>query len=209
MLKKLANVIELSNQNVITLSLLINRRPEEVFEYKRNVKGEVISIGYEEDGKQQVEVAEVILAKAKRLVELGKDVVMFIDDVTNLVKAYDYANSLVDTTGSESLRAIKKYLSSARNIENGGSLTILAIADVNSKRAEFLCSELKGVVNSEITLSTELANRGIYPSIIISDTFTRNANYLTGGKDFQLSYKLREIDDIREVIRLIDEGEEF
>ncbi|MBO5712704.1 MAG: hypothetical protein J6R88_00670 [Clostridia bacterium] len=207
-LKRIVSAIENNNNEVKVINLLINRRPEDVTEYKMGLKSEVISLDYNVTANKQVKSCELILNRAKRLVEQGVDVVIALDDITSLVKSYNYALNSVKTLGGIDVNAVlmvKQFFGSARNVQTGGSLTIICIADVNTIQDELIVSELKGVSNMEVELSTKMANRGIYPPIITSKTYTRNVNALLSSKEKELSNKLREIDDIREIVSILND----
>ena len=205
-LKNLINAIEKNHNDVKIISVLINRRPEDVTEYKRTIKSEVVSLDYNVSAEKQVKSCELILNRAKRLVEQGYDVVIALDDITSLLKAYNYALNSVKTIGCIDVNAVlmvKQFFGSARNVENGGSLTIICTADVNTSQDELIVSELRSVSNMEIELSPQMASKGVYPPIVPSKTFTRNGKSMLTEENIQLALKLREADDIREIISIL------
>ena len=206
LLKSIVSAIELNDKKVKVISVLLNRRPEDVTEYKKGLTSEVISLDYLVSSEKQVIACELILNSAKRLVEQGVDVVIAVDDITSLVKAYNYALNSVKTLGEIDVNAVlmaKQFCLSARNIEGGGSLTIICTADINSSQDELIVSELKNVCNMEVELSKKMADKDVYPPIIPSKTFTRNGNSLLSNEEIALAQKLRDADEIREIITIL------
>ncbi len=184
-LKAIAHAIEDNHPEVILMALLIDERPEEVTDMKRSIKGEVISSTFDELASRHVQMAEMTLERARRLVEQGKDVVILLDSITRLGRAY---NTFVPSSGkvlsggieASALQRPKKFFGSARNIEEGGSLTIIATAmvDTNSKMDEVIFEEFKGTGNCEVQMLRGLAERSIYPAISINQSGTRRDDLL-------------------------------
>ncbi|MFH1414160.1 MAG: transcription termination factor Rho [Candidatus Omnitrophota bacterium] len=185
LLQKIANAITSNNPDVVLIVLLIDERPEEVTDMQRNVKGEVISSTFDEPPERHIQVAEVVLEKAKRLVEHKKDVVVLLDSITRLARAY---NSVVPHSGkvlsggidSNALQKPKRFFGAARAIEEGGSLTIIATAlvDTGSRMDEVIFEEFKGTGNMELQLDRNLFQRRIYPAIDIKRSNTRHEELL-------------------------------
>ncbi|TFH19634.1 MAG: transcription termination factor Rho [Myxococcales bacterium] len=185
MLHSIAHGIAENHKDVILLVLLIDERPEEVTDMQRSVQGEVVASTFDEPPTRHVQVAEMVIEKAKRLVEHGKDVVILLDSITRLARAY---NATVPPSGkilsggvdSNALRGPKKFFGAARNIEDGGSLTIIgtALIDTGSRMDEVIFEEFKGTGNSEIHLDRRLMDRRIYPTIDILKSGTRKEDLL-------------------------------
>ncbi len=185
LLKDVANAIAANHPEVYMIVLLIDERPEEVTDMKRSVKAEVISSTFDEPADNHVRVAEIVLEKAKRLVESGHDVVILLDSITRLARAY---NTIAPSSGkvlsggveANALQKPKKFFGAARNIENGGSLTILATAliDTGSKMDAVIFEEFKGTGNMELQLDRTLANKRIFPAIDITRSSTRREELL-------------------------------
>jgi transcription termination factor Rho len=185
LLQSIANAIADNHPEVYMIVLLIDERPEEVTEMARNVKAEVVASTFDEQASRHVKVAEMVLEKAKRMVECGHDVVIFLDSITRLARAY---NTVAPTSGkiltggvdSNALQKPKRFFGAARNIEGGGSLTIIATAlvDTGSKMDEVIFEEFKGTGNSEIQLNRSLANKRIFPAIDIVLSSTRRDDLL-------------------------------
>jgi transcription termination factor Rho len=185
LLKDIANAIARNHPECYLLVLLIDERPEEVTDMKRSVNAEVIASTFDEPAENHVRVAGIVLEKAKRLVESGHDVVILLDSITRLARAYNTvapASGRVLTGGVEAnaLQKPKKFFGSARNIEDGGSLTILATAliETGSRMDEVLFEEFKGTGNMELQLDRSLANKRMYPSIDITKSSTRREELL-------------------------------
>jgi transcription termination factor Rho len=180
--------------------LLIDERPEEVTDMQRSVKGEVVSSTFDEPASRHVQVAEMVIQKAKRLVEHGKDVVILLDSITRLGRAY---NTVVPSSGkvltggvdANALQRPKRFFGAARNIEFGGSLTIIstALIDTGSRMDEVIFEEFKGTGNSEIILDRKVADKRTYPAIDIAKSGTRKEEILLAPDDLQKMYVLRRI----------------
>ncbi len=200
LLQKIANSIMQNNPDVILIVLLIDERPEEVTEMQRIVKGEVISSTFDEPPERHVQVAEIVLEKAKRLVEHKKDVVILLDSVTRLARAY---NSVVPHSGkilsggvdSNALQKPKRFFGAARAIEEGGSLTIIAtsLVDTGSRMDDVIFEEFKGTGNMEIQLDRNLFQRRIYPAIDIKRSNTRHEELLLKPDEMNKIWILRKV----------------
>ena len=185
LLQAIANAIIVSHKDVVPFVLLIDERPEEVTDMERNVRAEVISSTFDEPAERHVQVAEMVIEKAKRLVEHKKDVVILLDSITRLARAY---NSVMPPSGkilsggvdSNALQRPKRFFGAARNIEEGGSLTIIATAliDTGSRMDEVIFEEFKGTGNAEIQLERRLADKRIFPAIDIKKSGTRKEELL-------------------------------
>ncbi|MCB1174005.1 MAG: transcription termination factor Rho [Leptospiraceae bacterium] len=185
LMQHIANAITRNHPDVVLMVLLIDERPEEVTDMDRNVKGEVISSTFDEPASRHVQVAEMVIEKAKRQVEHGRDVVILLDSITRLARAY---NQVIPTSGkilsggvdSNALHKPKRFFGAARNIENGGSLTILATAlvETGSKMDEVIFEEFKGTGNMEIVLDRRLSDKRIFPAIDINKSGTRREELL-------------------------------
>ncbi|MCK6620033.1 MAG: transcription termination factor Rho [Calditrichaceae bacterium] len=199
-MQKIANSITSNNPDVIMIVLLIDERPEEVTDMERNVKAEVISSTFDEPPERHVQVADMVLEKAKRLVEYGRDVVILLDSITRLARAH---NTVVPHSGkilsggvdSNALRHPKRFFGAARNIEEGGSLTIIATALVQtgSRMDEVIFEEFKGTGNMEIVLDRRLADRRIFPAIDINSSGTRKEELLLSKKEISRVWVLRKL----------------
>ena len=199
-LQKVANAITANNPEVYLIVLLIDERPEEVTDMERAIKGEVISSTFDEQATRHVQVAEMVLEKAKRLVEHGRDVVILLDSITRLARAY---NVTVPTSGkvlsggvdSNALHKPKRFFGAARNIEEGGSLTIIstALIDTGSRMDEVIFEEFKGTGNSEIDLDRRLAERRLFPAINIKKSGTRKEELLLDEATLQKLWVLRKV----------------
>ena len=200
MLQQIANGITANHKEVILLVLLIDERPEEVTDMQRSVNGEVVSSTFDEPPTRHVQVAEMVIEKAKRLVEHGKDVVILLDSITRLARAY---NATVPPSGkilsggvdSNALRGPKKFFGAARNIEDGGSLTIIgtALVDTGSRMDEVIFEEFKGTGNCEIHLDRRLMDRRIYPTIDIQKSGTRKEDLLVQKEVLSKVFILRKL----------------
>ena len=185
LLQSIANAITTNHPEVYLIVLLIDERPEEVTDMQRSVKGEVVSSTFDEPAQRHVQVAEMVIEKAKRLVEHKKDVVILLDSITRLARAY---NTIVPTSGkvlsggvdSNALQRPKRFFGAARNIEQGGSLTIVATAliDTGSRMDEVIFEEFKGTGNMEVHLDRKLADRRVFPTIDIQKSGTRKEELL-------------------------------
>jgi transcription termination factor Rho len=200
LLQAIANAITTNHPEVFLIVLLIDERPEEVTDMQRSVKGEVISSTFDEPAQRHVQVAEMVIEKAKRLVEHGKDVVILLDSITRLARAY---NTIVPTSGkvlsggvdSNALQRPKRFFGAARNIEQGGSLTIVASAlvDTGSRMDEVIFEEFKGTGNMEVHLDRKLADRRVFPAIDIQKSGTRKEELLMPKEDLSRVYVLRRV----------------
>ncbi len=200
LLQNIANAITTNHPEVYLIVLLIDERPEEVTDMKRNVKGEVVSSTFDEPSSRHVQVAEIVIEKAKRLVEYKKDVVILLDSITRLARAY---NQVVPTSGkilsggvdSNALHKPKRFFGAARNIEEGGSLTIIATAliDTGSRMDEVIFEEFKGTGNLEIQLDRNLADRRIFPAIDINRSGTRKEELLLTQEELNKVWILRKV----------------
>ncbi len=199
-LQKIANAISANYPDVVLIILLIGERPEEVTDMERNVKGEVISSTFDEPAERHIQVAEIVLEKAKRLVESGKDVVILLDSITRLARAYNTVaphSGKVLTGGIDAgaLDKPKKFFGTARNIEEGGSLTILATAlvDTGSKMDDVIFEEFKGTGNMELQLDRNLFQKRIYPAIDIKKSATRREELLLDPEELKRIWVLRRV----------------
>jgi len=200
MLQNIAKSIETNHPECYLIVLLIDERPEEVTDMQRTVKGEVISSTFDEPATRHVQVAEMVIEKAKRLVEHKRDVVILLDSVTRLGRAY---NTVVPSSGkvltggvdANALQRPKRFFGAARNIEEGGSLTIIATAliDTGSRMDEVIFEEFKGTGNSEIVLDRKVADKRIYPAIDVLKSGTRKEELITPKDQLQKTYILRRI----------------
>ena len=199
LLKDIANAISANHPEVYQLILLIDERPEEVTDMQRNVKGEVIASTFDESAEKHVRVANIVLEKAKRLVECGHNVVILLDSITRLARAY---NTVAPASGkilsggidANALHKPKRFFGAARNIENGGSLTIIATAltETGSKMDEVIFEEFKGTGNMELQLDRNISNRRIYPAIDLVKSSTRRDDLLHEDKIRQRLWVLRK-----------------
>jgi transcription termination factor Rho len=200
LLQSVAQAITGNHPDVVLLVLLIDERPEEVTEMSRSVDGEVVSSTFDEPAERHATVAEIVLEKAKRLVEQGRDVVILLDSITRLARAY---NTLCPPSGkvlsggvdANALHKPKRFFGAARNIEEGGSLTIIATAlvETGSRMDEVIFEEFKGTGNSEICLERKLADRRIWPAIDINRSGTRKEELLLSRQSLQQIWVLRKV----------------
>jgi transcription termination factor Rho len=200
LLQNIANSITANHPEIYLIVLLIDERPEEVTDMQRSVKGEVISSTFDEPATRHVQVAEMVIEKAKRLVEHKKDVVILLDSITRLARAY---NTIVPASGkvlsggvdSNALQRPKRFFGAARNIEAGGSLTIVATAliDTGSRMDEVIFEEFKGTGNMEIHLDRKLADRRVFPAIDIQKSGTRKEELLIPKEDLNRVWVLRKV----------------
>ena len=200
LMQKVANAITANNPEVYLIVLLIDERPEEVTEMERAINGEVISSTFDEQATRHVQVAEMVLEKAKRLVEHKRDVVILLDSITRLARAY---NQTVQTSGkvlsggvdSNALFKPKRFFGAARNVEEGGSLTIIstALIETGSRMDEVIFEEFKGTGNSEINLERKLAERRLFPAINIKKSGTRKEELLLSESELQKIWILRKV----------------
>ena len=208
LMQKIANAITTNHPEVYLIVLLIDERPEEVTEMERSIKAEVISSTFDEQATRHVQVAEMVLEKAKRLVEHKRDVVIFLDSITRLARAY---NQTVPTSGkvlsggvdSNALHKPKRFFGAARNVEEGGSLTIIstALIETGSRMDEVIFEEFKGTGNMEINLDRKMADRRLFPAINIKKSGTRKEELLLTEEELQKVWVLRK------VISPMDDGE--
>ena len=200
LMQRVANAITANHPEVYLIVLLIDERPEEVTEMERSIKAEVISSTFDEQATRHVQVAEMVLEKAKRLVEHKRDVVIFLDSITRLARAY---NQTVPTSGkvlsggvdSNALHKPKRFFGAARNVEGGGSLTIIstALIETGSRMDEVIFEEFKGTGNSEIDLDRKLAERRLFPAINIKKSGTRKEELLLTENELQKLWVLRKV----------------
>ena len=200
LLQKIANAITTNHPEVFVIVLLIDERPEEVTDMQRNVKGEVVSSTFDEQSTRHVQVAEMVIEKAKRLVEHKRDVVILLDSITRLARAY---NQTVPTSGkilsggvdSNALHKPKRFFGAARNIEEGGSLTIVATAliETGSRMDEVIFEEFKGTGNMEVILDRKLSDRRLFPAINIKKSGTRKEELLLTEEQLQKMWVLRRV----------------
>lgn len=224
-LKEIANAISINHPEVLIKVLLIDERPEEVTDMQRSVDGEVIYSTFDEPPDQHVRVSELVLESAKRLVECGKDVVILLDSITRLARAYNLVvppsgRTLSGGLDPSSLHKPKRFFGGARNIENGGSLTIIATAlvDTGSRMDDIIYEEFKGTGNMELHLDRKLANKRIFPAIDVVNSGTRKEELLVEDDTLKKAYLLRKNMDsdssasAEELIRLLKQtksNEEF
>ena len=215
MLQNIAANISKNNPECHLIVLLIDERPEEVTEMSRSVKGEVVASTFDEPPSRHVQVAEMVLEKAKRLVEHKKDVVVLLDSITRLARAY---NTVIPSSGkvltggvdAHALERPKRFFGAARNIEEGGSLTILATAlvDTGSKMDEVIFEEFKGTGNMELNLDRRMSEKRVFPAININKSGTRREDLLTSEEELQRMWILRKLlhpmDEIAAVEFLLD-----
>jgi len=199
-LQNIAHSIEKNHPDVFLIVLLIDERPEEVTDMQRSVKGEVVSSTFDEPATRHVAVSEMVIEKAKRLVEHGRDVVILLDSITRLGRAY---NTVVPSSGkvltggvdANALQRPKRFFGAARNIEEGGSLTIIATAliETGSRMDEVIFEEFKGTGNSELVLDRKVADKRVYPAIDILKSGTRKEELLVNKADLTKTFVLRRI----------------
>ena len=226
LLQKLANAISTYHPEVTLIVLLIDERPEEVTDMQRTVDGEVVSSTFDEPAERHVQVAAMVIKKAKRLVEHGHDVVILLDSITRLARAY---NTVVPHSGkilsggvdSNALQKPKRFFGAARNVEEGGSLTIIgtALIDTGSRMDEVIFEEFKGTGNSEIVLDRKLADRRTYPAMDINRSATRREEFLLPEATLNRMYILRKVlqplspvdsmEFLMEKVKATDSNDEF
>ena len=214
-LQNIAQSITSNNDEVVLIVLLIDERPEEVTEMQRSVRGEVVASTFDEPPSRHVQVAEMVIEKAKRLVEHKKDVVILLDSITRLARAY---NTIVPSSGkvltggvdAHALERPKRFFGAARNVEEGGSLTIVATAlvDTGSKMDEVIYEEFKGTGNQELHLERKIAEKRVYPAINIRRSATRREELLMSEEEIQRVWILRKLlhdmDDIAAIEFILD-----
>jgi transcription termination factor Rho len=199
-LQDIANSVTTNHPEIVLIVLLIDERPEEVTDMERNVKGEVISSTFDEPADRHCQVAEMVIEKAKRLVEMKKDVVILLDSITRLARAY---NTITPPSGrvltggidANALQRPKRFFGAARNIEEGGSLTIIATAliDTGSRMDDIIFEEFKGTGNMEVNLDRRLVDRRIFPSIDIARSGTRKEELLLSERELSRVWLLRKV----------------
>jgi transcription termination factor Rho len=212
LLQKIANAITENNPEVVLMVLLIDERPEEVTDMQRSVKGEVVSSTFDEPADRHIQVAEMVLEKAKRLVEHGKDVVILLDSITRLARAY---NATIPSSGrvlsggldSNALQRPKRFFGAARNIEEGGSLTIIATAliETGSRMDDVIFEEFKGTGNCEVYLDRKLADRRLYPAIDLLRSGTRKEEMLMTEEEKNKMWIMRNIFSNMNPIEVMEE----
>lgn len=197
-LQQIANAIAINNPEVHLMVVLVDERPEEVTDMQRTVKGEVIASTFDRPAEDHTTVAELAIERAKRLVELGRDVVVLLDSITRLGRAYNISaptsgRVLTGGVDASALYPPKRFFGAARNIENGGSLTILATAlvETGSKMDEVIFEEFKGTGNSELRLSRQLADKRIFPAVDVNASSTRREEMLLSADEVKITWKLR------------------
>ena len=218
-LQNIAQSITSNNPEVVLIVLLIDERPEEVTEMQRSVRGEVVASTFDEPPSRHVQVAEIVIEKAKRLVEHKKDVVILLDSITRLARAY---NTIVPSSGkvltggvdAHALERPKRFFGAARNVEEGGSLTIVATAlvDTGSKMDEVIYEEFKGTGNQELHLERKIAEKRVYPAINIRRSATRREELLMSEEEIQRVWILRKLlhdmDDVAAIEFILDKLKE-
>ena len=200
LLKMIAQSIEKNYKDIKLIILLIDERPEEVTDIKRSVSGEVVFSTFDESAEHHIRAAELVINRAKRLVEVGKDVVILMDSITRLARAY---NNVVESSGKTlsggldpvAIQGPKRFFGSARNIENGGSLTILstALIETGSRMDDVIYEEFKGTGNMEIHLSRKLSEKRVFPAIDLYKSGTRKEELLLNEKELDMAYNLRKV----------------
>jgi transcription termination factor Rho len=199
LLKEIANAIAANHPEVYLIVLLIDERPEEVTDMQRSVRGEVIASTFDREPQEHVKIANIVLEKSKRLVECGHDVVILLDSITRLARAYNTvqpASGKVLSGGvdANALQKPKRFFGAARNVENGGSLSIIATAltETGSKMDEVIFEEFKGTGNMELQLDRKIANKRIFPAIDLTSSSTRRDDLLLDQKTLQRMWIMRK-----------------
>jgi len=200
LLQKMANAISHNHPDAYVIILLIDERPEEVTDMERNTSAEVVSSTFDEPASRHVQVADMVIEKARRLVEYGRDVVILLDSITRLARAHNTeiphsGKILSGGVDANALQKPKRFFGAARNIEEGGSLTIIgtALVDTGSKMDEVIFEEFKGTGNSELHLDRRLVDKRVWPAIDISASGTRKEELLLDPKELELVYRLRRV----------------
>ena len=200
LLQSMAHSVAANNTDVVLIVLLIDERPEEVTDMQRSVQGEVVSSTFDEPATRHVQVAEMVIEKAKRLVEHGKDVVILLDSITRLARAYNTVQPpsgkvLSGGIDANALHRPKRFFGAARNVEEGGSLTIIstALVDTGSRMDDVIFEEFKGTGNSEIHLDRKLVDKRVFPSIDINKSGTRKEELLMGADELRRVWVLRKV----------------
>ena len=211
LLQKIANAISENDADIKLMILLIDERPEEVTDMARNVEAEVVASTFDEPADRHVQVASMVLQKAKRMVEAGNDVVILLDSITRLARAY---NTVMPHSGkilsggvdSNALHKPKRFFGAARNVEDGGSLTIIATAliDTGSRMDEVIFEEFKGTGNMELVLDRNLSDKRVYPAIDIKKSGTRREDKLIGRKDLSRIWVLRKLIDTMTTVEAME-----
>jgi len=211
LLQKLANAISANHPEVYVIILLIDERPEEVTEMQRSTKAEVVSSTFDEPASRHVQVADMVLEKAKRLVEYQRDVVILLDSITRLARAHNTemphsGRILSGGVDANALQQPKRFFGAARNLEEGGSLTIIgtALVDTGSKMDEVIFEEFKGTGNSELHLDRRLVDRRVWPAIDVAASGTRKEELLLDPKELELIYRLRRVLSDMNVVEAIE-----
>ena len=199
LLKEIANAIAANHPEVYLIVLLIDERPEEVTDMQRSVRGEVIASTFDREPQEHVKIANIVLEKAKRLVECAHDVVILLDSITRLARAYNTvqpASGKVLSGGvdANALQKPKRFFGAARNVENGGSLSIIATAltETGSKMDEVIFEEFKGTGNMELQLDRKIANKRIFPAIDLTSSSTRRDDMLLDAQTLQRMWIMRK-----------------
>jgi len=200
LLQKMANSISTNHPEMYVIILLIDERPEEVTDMQRNTKAEVVSSTFDEPASRHVQVADMVIEKARRLVEYGRDVTILLDSITRLARAHNTeiphsGKILSGGVDANALQKPKRFFGSARNVEEGGSLTIIgtALVDTGSKMDEVIFEEFKGTGNSELHLDRRLVDKRVYPAIDIAASGTRKEELILDPKELELVYRLRRV----------------
>ena len=211
LLQKMANAVAANHPEIHVFVLLIDERPEEVTDMQRNTTAEVVSSTFDEPASRHIQVAEMVVEKAKRLVEYGNDVVILLDSITRLARAY---NTEVPHSGkilsggvdANALQKPKRFFGAARNMEEGGSMTIIgtALVDTGSKMDEVIFEEFKGTGNSELHLDRRLVERRVWPAIDVAASGTRKEELLLDPKELELVYRLRRVLSDMNVVEAIE-----
>lgn len=211
LLQKIANAITTNHPEIVLMVLLVDERPEEVTDMRRSVKGEVVASTFDEQATRHVQVAEMVIEKAKRLVEYGKDVVILLDSITRLARAY---NQTVPASGkilsggvdSNALHKPKRFFGAARNIENGGSLTIIASAliETGSRMDEVIFEEFKGTGNCEMVLDRKMADKRLFPAINLKKSGTRREDLIVDAATLAKIYALRSATGTMEDVEMTE-----
>jgi transcription termination factor Rho len=215
MMQHVAHAIAANHPDAILIVLLVDERPEEVTEMQRSVRGEVVASTFDEPAVRHVQVAEMVIEKAKRLVEMKKDVIILLDSITRLARAY---NTVVPSSGkvlsggvdANALQRPKRFFGAARNIEEGGSLTIIATAliETGSRMDDLIYEEFKGTGNLEVHLERRLAERRVYPAINLNKSGTRREELLIKPDILQKIWVLRKLisdmDDVEAMNFIVD-----
>jgi transcription termination factor Rho len=215
MMQHIAHAISANHPDAVLIVLLVDERPEEVTEMQRSVRGEVVASTFDEPAVRHVQVAEMVIEKAKRLVEMKRDVIILLDSITRLARAY---NTVVPSSGkvlsggvdANALQRPKRFFGAARNIEEGGSLTIIATAliETGSRMDDLIYEEFKGTGNMEVHLERRLAERRVYPAINLNKSGTRREELLIKPELLQKIWVLRKLisdmDDIEAMNFIVD-----